>query len=81
MPQLRLLVSKSVQTPPQFVSPVEHPMMHVPPLHCSPAAQRVPHVPQLRGSVWVSVQRLLQLVSPLGHWHVPPAHVDPDEHT
>ncbi len=36
--------------------------MQVPPAHISPAAQRRPQAPQLRGSLMMSVQPVLQMV-------------------
>jgi hypothetical protein len=79
VPQLRLSVCRFRHEPMQLVSPVEQPMMHIPPLHCSAPMQRVPQVPQLRGSVCKSVQRPLQLDSPAPQTHMPAVQLAPFE--
>ena len=53
---------------------------HIPLVHCWPPAQALPQLPQLLLSVCVLVQALLHMVSPMGHAHMPAAHVAPDGH-
>jgi hypothetical protein len=88
VPQLPLLVCRSTQTMPfpiipppmHSVSPVGQPAVHVPPTHVLFGPQRSPQVPQFRGSVSVSVQTPLQLVSPPPHTHEPFVQLEPVPH-
>jgi hypothetical protein len=88
LPQSALLVSRFTQTimvpiippPVQSVRPVAHPAVQVPPTHEFPDPQPLPHEPQLRGSVSVSVQVPLQLVSPPPQTHAPFVQLAPVPH-
>jgi hypothetical protein len=79
VPQLALLVCRFTQTipfpiippPGHSVSPVAQPAVHEPATQVLSGGQRLPHPPQLRGSVSVSVQFPLQLVSPPPQTHAP----------
>jgi hypothetical protein len=61
-PQLEGSVSRSVQAPLQFACDAEHVVVHTPAEHtCPPATLHVvPQPPQFFGSLWMSVQTLLQ---------------------
>jgi hypothetical protein len=76
MPQLRLSVWRSRQTPVQSVVPATHDTTHTPREQSWPDAQERPHMPQWLVSVVRSRQTPVQLVVPDPHdtVHTPAEH-------
>lgn len=68
VPQLVLLLFRSTQAPPQFISPGLQPAAHCPALHTMPP-QLVPQPPQLFGSELMSAQPVLHAIWPGLHTH------------
>ncbi len=67
MPQLLLSVSRSRQTPEQFMVPAPQVTEHTPEEHTWPDAHPTPQAPQLLLSVWRSLHTPEQLVVPAVH--------------
>jgi len=66
---------RSVQSPPQFVAPLEHEDMQLPAEHTCPAAHARPQLPQLAVSRPRGAHVVPHIVVPTGQEHAPPLHV------